>query len=901
MFVNIERKENASPISIDNWMKEVRDDGFSPDEALQILKWTNYYGNIKRVISEIRKYGDVKVYRMFKSFIIGAIDGRETSEETYKMLRELAVECGFEKEFDEADKNAKVYGPRDCNVVVYFLEVKFNSSGVPKITTPDFNTGEYDKFVAIGDMDIRHIFGNYQKRFVPKNAVLKNFKSVSFSDEAKYIKELILQKVKKVDFSEFKKISKRAEFIGCDEVVLSGVDLHDSELIFNDCGTVKLSNETLLPEVLDLSGVKNVNLNEVSLSKINMIKLNGGKKIIYGQKATFGEVLDLSEFEEVDLSDCDLSGVKEIKFKKGAKVDLSYVKNLSKDIDLSMIGDINISGFDVSYMDEMPTGWDKVKFDGNTILPKKTVFRAGEVNISGKNIANCEEVIFEAGVKEVKFANNTKFPEVLDLSMVETVDLSYCDLSGVKEIKFKEGGTVKLDGVKNLSKDIDLSKISRIGVKGFDLSYMDEMPTAWTVCWTDGNTCFPKKGIIKNVIEYERWSINPDYIYILGRNIANCEEVKFETDIKKVVFTSITKFPEKLDLSTLEEINFSNCDLRGVKEIKFKDGAKVNLSNVKNLSKDIDMSNVGEIVVKGTDLSSMEELPSTLSKVSYDEKTRFPKKVIFTREEVLIRYRNIANCEEVKFGPQVKKVVFTSDTIFPEVLDLSTVEEVDLHGSDLSGVKEIKFKKGAKVDLSYVKNLSKDIDLSMIGDINISGSDLSYMEARPEDWKTVKYNGYTCFPKKMSINSSCCIIMEDNVKNCEELILGSTVESARFLYNTVFPKVFSISTSSNVDLESNNFSSIEELKLKGTGCVKLSKLGGYPKVLDLSECENVELDASQIGEMNSIVFKDKEQRDKFMETMKFERGIDKIRFKRKCEYAKKSNNRISIKERGRCL
>ena len=898
MFVNIERKENASPISIDNWMKEVRDDGFSPDEALQILKWTNYYGNIKRVISEIRKYGDVKVYRMFKSFIIGAIDGRETSEETYKMLRELAVECGFEKEFDEADKNAKVYGPRDCNVVVYFNMIKCDKRGRETVTLPDFTKGEYDVAVADCECDVRNLFD--LSIYTPQKAILRNLWHVTFGDSVGNMEELVFQNVKEPDFLNAKKLPKCLKFIGCDNVDLRGANLSETNLFFKDCNNVFLSSDTIFPEVWDLSGVKEVSL-PFDFCNVGVIKLNEGKKVIYGAKATFSEVLDLSEFDEVDLHNRDLKGVKEIKFKEGARVNLANVKNLSPDIDLSMIKDINISGLDLSYMDEMPKVWENVESDKNTIFPKKMIFRANEVKIFGNSIANCEEVIFEAGVKEVKFADNTKFPEVLDLSMVETVDLSCCDLSGVKEIKFKEGGTVKLNDVKNLSKDIDLSKISRIGAKGFDLSYMDEMPTAWTVCWTDGNTCFPKNGIIKNVIEYERWSINPDYIYILGRNIENCEEVKFETDIKKVVFTSITKFPEKLDLSTLEEVNFSNCDLRGVKEIKFKDGAKVNLSNVKNLSKDIDLSNVGEIVVKGTDLSSMEELPSALSKVSYDEKTRFPKKVIFTREEVLIRCRNIANCEEVKFGPQVKKVVFTSDTIFPEVLDLSTVEEVDLHGSDLSGVKEIKFKKGSKVDLSYVKNLSKDIDLSMIGDINISGSDLSYMEARPEDWKTVKYNGYTCFPKKMSINSSCCIIMEDNVKNCEELILGSTVESARFLYNTVFPKVFSISTSSNVDLESNNFSSLEELKLKGTGCVKLSKLGGYPIVLDLSECENVELDASQIGEMNSIVFKDKEQRDKFMETMKFERGIDKIRFKRKCEYAKKSNNRISIKERGRCL
>ena len=896
MFVNIERKENASPISIDNWMKEVRGDGFSPDEALQILKWTNYYGNIKRVISEIRKYDDVRVYRMFKSFIIGAIDGRETSEETYKMLRELAVECGFEKEFDEADKNAKVYGPRDCNVVVYFNMIKCDKRGRETVTLPDFTKGEYDVAVADCECDVRNLFD--LSIYTPQKAILRNLWHVTFGDSVGNMEELVFQNVKEPDFLNAKKLPKCLKFIGCDNVDLRGANLSETDLFFKDCNNVFLSSDTIFPEVWDLSGVKEVSL-PFDFCNVGTIKLNEGKKVIYGAKATFSEVLDLSEFDEVDLHNRDLKGVKEIKFKEGARVNLANVKNLSKDIDLSMIGDINISGLDLSYMDEMPKGWDKVKFDGNTILPKKMVFSAGEVNISGKNIANCEEIIFEPTVEKVVFCPSTKFPEKLDLSTVDEVYLSCCDLSKVKEIKFKDGVGVSLKNVKNLSPDIDLSMIGIINASGLDLSYMDEMPKAWTLCWIDEDTCFPKKGIIKNVVKYEPWNTIPDYTYIVGRNISNCEEVKFDPDIKKVVFDKRTKFPEKLDLSTVDEVDLSCCDLSKVKEIKFKKGAKVCLKNVKNLSPDIDLSMIGDIDIRGLDVSYMEEKPTGWDKVKFDGNTILPKKMVFSAGEVNISGKNIANCEEVIFEPTVKKVVFTSDTIFPEKLDLSTVDKVDLRNCDLSGVKEIKFKKGAKVDLSFAKNVPSNIDLSNIEDIDISGVDLSSMEECFCD--TICFGEYTCLPKKVSLGDLLELFQKDNIKNCEELILRSTVEYVKFSKDTVFPKVFSISTSGNVYLGNNDFSNLEELKLKGTGCVKLSKLGGYPKVLDLSECENVELDASQIGEMNSIVFRDKAQRDKFMETMKFERGIDKIRFKSKCEYAKKTNNCISIKERGRCL
>ena len=114
MFVEMTKEEGITPISIDTWIKKEREDGFTPDEAMQVLKWSNFYGNIKAVVKEIRVYNDVRVYRMFEDFIISAVDGRETSNDTLKMLRDLAVECGIEEEFDKAlevfDKRNRRFG-----------------------------------------------------------------------------------------------------------------------------------------------------------------------------------------------------------------------------------------------------------------------------------------------------------------------------------------------------------------------------------------------------------------------------------------------------------------------------------------------------------------------------------------------------------------------------------------------------------------------------------------------------------------------------------------------------------------------------------------------------------------------------------------------------------------------
>jgi hypothetical protein len=62
---------------------------------------------------------------------------------------------------------------------------------------------------------------------------------------------------------------------------------------------------------------------------------------------------------------------------------------------------------------------------------------------------------------------------------------------------------------------------------------------------------------------------------------------------------------------------------------------------------------------------------------------------------------------------------------FPEVLDVSMFDKVDLWGCNLSGVKEIKFKEGAEVKLSSAENLPEVLDFSMCSKVNLLCCDLS--------------------------------------------------------------------------------------------------------------------------------------------------------------------------------
>ena len=98
--------------------------------------------------------------------------------------------------------------------------------------------------------------------------------------------------------------------------------------------------------------------------------------------------------------------------------------------------------------------------------------------------------------------------------------------------------------------------------------------------------------------------------------------------------------PKYLDFSMCDEVNLSNCNLCGMSHLRFKNGAKVDLSFAKNL---------------------------------------------------------------------------------PKHLDVSPCAEVDLTECDLQGQPNLRFKEGSKVDLRDAYNLQGNLDFSMCSEVNLTG------------------------------------------------------------------------------------------------------------------------------------------------------------------------------------
>lgn len=169
-------------------------------------------------------------------------------------------------------------------------------------------------------------------------------------------------------------------------------------------------------------------------------------------------------------------------------------------------------------------------------------------------------------------------------------------------------------------------------------------------------------------------------------------------------------FPEKLDLTDYDVVDLSMSRLDGVKEITFKDGAKVNMSKTDAHPTKLDVSMCDEVRFTYADLSGVEEL-------------------IF-KDAAQKRHSHIdtAKTDGVKIKSLEDNAIDLSYKHSDEIsgkLDLSKYDEVSMCRSDLRNVDEIIFKEGANVDMSETLMMAKKLDVSMCQDVLFAHADLN--------------------------------------------------------------------------------------------------------------------------------------------------------------------------------
>lgn len=312
MIIHI--KQNTSPIHIDIALKQNRNN-LTPDFILDILSKTNHYANIKKILkmitlpaqnkdnTEEENYKELqKIAKEYKDVLLKVADAREHSPQNYATLRQIASAGGYLEEFNNIDKNYKIYGIKE-NKVIYGTK------------TQDFitNLGQYD--ILICDAPNQEVFIDQADGI--KRYIIDAF-SVTFARSDLTEAELKTAPNTNITFhSSYIDIHKLE--IPSNSVTLEAstrvYDYDNVEAIHFNAKNVTLASTTdIRKKLYDFSRTERVYI-DTPLYGIEKFIFKPDSTISMKWSSNFPEKLDFSMCKEVYLNYSDLTGVSEIKFK----------------------------------------------------------------------------------------------------------------------------------------------------------------------------------------------------------------------------------------------------------------------------------------------------------------------------------------------------------------------------------------------------------------------------------------------------------------------------------------------------------------------------------------------------------------------------------------------------------
>ncbi len=296
---------DKSAIEIDALMKRCRNSAegniITPEMALDFLKITNHHANIKFLIrninAKIKTDEDAKKYQ---EFVIGAIEGREVTDETYKMLKDMAIRGGFESLFNSMHQFDKVYKSDVCKSVIVN------------------DTEEFKRNMKEGVPTIGYFTGGCKEIFLPS----VDFTNCQYLFFGRDITRICMNKAVGLKGELFIPSFCDVEFCGAD---LSGV----KKLYRIGDGRIDMREAKGLPEVIDVSKARKVRFDKADLSGVKELKIGECKDISFAFSKGLPEVIDVSQCEEISFHKADVANVKKAYFKDlaGAEHFFCYSKN----------------------------------------------------------------------------------------------------------------------------------------------------------------------------------------------------------------------------------------------------------------------------------------------------------------------------------------------------------------------------------------------------------------------------------------------------------------------------------------------------------------------------------------------------------------------------------------------
>lgn len=497
--------------------------------------------------------------------------------------------------------------------------------------------------------------------------------------------------------------------------------------------------------------------------------------------------------------------------------------------------------------------WISKAKDGEILLSdakKSYGYLTAQRDLRYINIGNYEKLICLSETSVELSPLYEKEPErklspVLDIPYAQQVVLMDGNFEKVKKINLKKGATVWLKGAKNLSSDLDFTQCDNIQIDDVNVF------TGWkyrpeTVIYDASHTH------LAGDIDLSLF----DRVDFKWANFSEVRSVKFK-DGAKVNFENARNLSFNIDFSNCSEVNLSECDLLDLKELHFRDGAKVNLTNARSLPDDLDFSLCSEIHLMGMDLSNQQQLRfKNGAKVDLTSAYHLPDDLDFSLcDEVDLSFCDLKNQHNLRFK-EGAKVCLRGVTNLPDNLDVSMCSAVTLSECDLKNQPNLCFRDGAKVVLNNAFNLPSQLDFSRCAEVHLFECDLKNQpNLCISDGAKVNLSHVYNLPPQLDFSRCSKVLLSwCDLKNQSSLYFRGDAEVD--LSNAQnLPKYLDFSGCKSVNLLNVNFKNQTKVCLKDVYEVNLSAAQNLPRDLDISSCDEVNLAECDLSCLNCLKFK----------------------------------------------
>ena len=501
-----------------------------------------------------------------------------------------------------------------------------------------------------------------------------------------------------------------------------------------------------------------------------------------------------------------------------------------------------------------------------TLPPVIEASKCPVVNFCGENSCDGTKLrkLILAKDGDVYMQGVYPLPEQLEISDCKKIVVGERDMALYQKWKYRPDALFYRSSIDNFSGVVDFS-----GFGGIDISSCDFEP----------NTQIKLREGAKIHIHCQPSAFLPDNLDVSASpevalavdDLSNLDKLRFQKDAW-VALRGVKKFPPHIDFSECAEVRLASCNVADLSQLKFKNGATVKLSYVDGqVPADFDVSECDEVELVAADVSRVQSLRfKNGAKVKLVRLHYLPADFDVSEcDEVDIDASNVSQLKNLRFknGAKVKltdirllPAYSECSNLLPENLDFSQCDEVDLSGTNLSDLKNLHFKKGAKVKLCRATDLPPDIDFSPCAEVDLSGCDL-------KNQSQMKFadGAKVVFTKATNLHG------DGDFSNCDAVNLERVdlkdLNALKFKSGARVILTAAQNIPLNADFSNCSFFSAQYCDLKNLPCIRfadgaevdLSRTNGLPELVDVSACQKIDLTSANEKYTRKIIFKDTSQ------------------------------------------